>query len=91
LNVASRLGKQNNRPSRWSLVLDNLKDRGAPCMNSQQWNLYLSGVAVDAMSDRAEAQRIARGGAVSPCAECSSGFRAEAGEKCQPQWFKEQS
>lgn len=87
--MGSREGRPNSRPARWAVVLDQLRSRGAPCMTQEQWTLYLSGVAIDAMCDRAEAQRISRGGVVSPCAHCSRGFKADAEARgaCVPGFF----
>lgn len=91
-DVGSRAGVANKRPARWALVLDQIAQQPPPCMpDRQQWLLYLSGVAVVAMADRIEAQRITRTGRVSPCQECSRGFKAEAEARgvCRPEWFKE--
>jgi hypothetical protein len=90
--VGSRLGKPNLRPAQWSLALDRLATGTPSCMRQDQWVLYLSGVAALAIADRNEGARIARSGRVNPCAECTTGFRADAqaGGVCRPEWFNEQ-
>jgi hypothetical protein len=62
-------------------------------MNKTQWVLYLSGVAADCMSDRAEGQRLIRSERVDPCQQCTVGFQADADARgaCVPAWFKGKS
>ena len=68
--------------------MDALHATPPPCMDADQWRLYLSGVAATCLADKTEATRLSRSGRVNPCGCCTQGFKAEAGDSCRPEWFE---